>query len=49
MVSKKLLLVSILLLFCVLVFAGGSKESEEQIVLKLGYSSPTSIPWHTCA
>ena len=49
MKSKQLLLVSILLCFCVLAFAGGSKESDEQIVLKLGYSSPTSNPWHTCA
>ena len=49
MKSKKLLFIAVLLCFCTLLYAGGKKESDEQIVLKLGYSSPTSNPWHTCA
>jgi tripartite ATP-independent transporter DctP family solute receptor len=28
---------------------GNQEKDDEQIVLKLGYSSPTSNPWHICA
>ena len=39
-----------ILCFSTMLFAEGNQEkSDEQIVLKLGYSSPTTNPWHICA
>ena len=43
--SKRLVVCVLLLITMTFIFASGEKE----ITLKLGYSSPTSNPWHTCA
>ena len=50
MTIKKALLVTVILCLAAFAFAEGNQDKgDEQIILKLGYSSPTSNPWHTCA
>ncbi len=50
MTIKKILMTLAILCLSVSAFAEGNQDKDdEQIVLKLGYSSPTSNPWHSCA
>jgi tripartite ATP-independent transporter DctP family solute receptor len=46
---KRFIPIVILLIACLIAFPQTEGRAADKIVLKLGYSSPTANPWHTCA